>query len=131
MDEFRPPMDVLHPSRRLFHLVPRSFTDTALMYSLTADTGIRHFVADFRTGQLAAGQEVDDHAHGDPQPLGDLARGEVFDRHLPRRRRLLAGAFSPKQQVPTRRLGRDSTRATVPSMVKGVPFAGCRSRAAI
>jgi len=88
-------------------------------------------VVHLRTGEPAAGQEVDDHAHPDVQPLGDLVGGEVFDRHLPYRRRLLAGAFSPRQQVPTRRLGRDSTRAAVPSMVKGVPCAGCRSRAAI
>jgi len=43
----------------------------------------------------------------------------------------LTGAFSPRQQVPTRRRGRDSTSAAVPSMVKGVPFAGRCSRAAI
>ena len=49
----------------------------------------------------------------------------------PNRRRLVAGAFSPKQQRPNHRLGRDATRSEVPSMVKGAPFAGCRCRAAI
>src|ERR1035441_10525444 len=112
------------------HLVPRRLAVAATMYS---QRGRRYSppVVHLRTGELAAGQEVDDHAHGDPQPLGDLAGAEGFNRHRPYRRRLLAGALSPKQPVPTRRLGRDSTRATVPPMVKGVPFAGRCSRAAI
>jgi hypothetical protein len=74
---------------------------------------------------------VANHVHRDLQPLGDLAGGEGLDRHLPYRRRPLVGALSLKQQVPIRSLGRDSACATVPSMVKGAPFAGCRSRAAI
>jgi len=88
-------------------------------------------VVHLRTGELAAGQEADDHAHPDVQPLGDLVGVRYSTAISPNRRRLLAGAFSPKQQRPNHRLGRDATRSEVPSMVKGAPFAGCRCRAAI
>ena len=112
---------------------PRSPEPRRRSHDVLLQRGRRYLppVVQPRTGELAAGQEADDHAHGDMQPLGDLAGGEGFNRHLPYRRRLLAGALSPTQQVPIRRLGRDSTRATVPSMVKGTPFAGYRCSAAI